>query len=328
MSTRSVIGRTRGRVAGLPARFGGRGSQVLWCYLFLAPLGLLFVAFTAWPAVASWWYALQDWSGLSSDMRFVGVENFVAVASDSFYWNAVLHSVQFTAAVVPIQLALALLLAIVLNNPRLRGASVYRTLFFLPVVTTTAIVAVIMVFIWSPFQGPINIALQGIGAIDRPIDWLGDPGLAMWVVIAIGIWKTLGVNMVYWLAGLQTIPRELYEAAAVDGANAVQMFRYITAPLLAPVASVIALLAVVNSLKVFDLVKALTDGGPFYATDVVTTYLYRYAFSVEAGIPRLGYASASGVLFGVMTMLVVGAYFLVGRRRQLENASLAGGVRA
>lgn len=270
----------------------------LWCWIFLFPTLALFVMFQGWPIVASLFYATRDWSGLTSDSTFVGLQNFINVAKDPYFWNAYKNSFVFMLGVVPLHLFVPLILAVILNRPRLKGASIYRTLIFLPVVTTTSIVGIIMVFIWGS-DGAVNDALVKIGLLDAPINWLGDAKWSMFTVILISVWKNLGINMIYWLAGLQGIPKDLYEAAEVDGARGTKLFFHITVPLLVPIGAVILLLNVVNSLKVFDLIKTMTNGGPFFATDVVSTYIYRYAFSSEMGLPQLGYASAAGIFFAI-----------------------------
>ncbi|WP_422657437.1 carbohydrate ABC transporter permease [Paenibacillus sp. EC2-1] len=270
----------------------------LWCWIFLFPTLALFVMFQGWPIVASLFYATRDWSGLTSDSSYVGLQNFINVAKDPYFWNAYKNSFVFMLGVVPLHLFVPLILAVILNRPRLKGASIYRTLIFLPVVTTTSIVGIIMVFIWGS-DGAVNDALVKIGLLDAPINWLGDAKWSMFTVILISVWKNLGINMIYWLAGLQGIPKDLYEAAEVDGARGTKLFFHITVPLLVPIGAVILLLNVVNSLKVFDLIKTMTNGGPFFATDVVSTYIYRYAFSSEMGLPQLGYASAAGIFFAI-----------------------------
>ncbi len=275
----------------------------LWCWAFLAPTLVLYILFQGWPIIASWYYAMLDWSGMSTHINFVGLKNFQEVAADRYFWNAYLNSFKFTVGVVPLQLVSALVIALVLNNVRLKGRNIYRTIFFLPVVTVASIVGIIMIFIWGP-NGPVNGVLQSLQILKTPLNWLGDIKLAMGTVIIIFTWKNMGTNMIYWLAGLQSVPQELYEAAKVDGANSVNTFRFVTLPLIMPIGIVIALLNVVGSLKVFDIIKTMTEGGPFFATDVVATYIYRYAFSSEMGLPRLGYASAAGIFFGLTIILI------------------------
>jgi len=275
-----------------------------WNYLFLAPTIILFTMFTIYPVIASWVISFYNWNGMEPLNDFVGASNFIKVATDPGFWKAFKNSFIYMLGVVPIQLSLSLIAAIFLNNPKLKGSTVYRTLLFLPVVTTTAVVGIIMAFIFGTYNGVINELLLATRLIKQPVNWLGSANTAMAIIITVGIWKTFGYNLIYWLAGLQSIPGELYEAAKVDGASSRQQFRYITVPLLKPIAIIIILLAIIGSLNVFDLVKVMTGGGPAYATDVVATYIYRYAFSTEKGIPRLGFASAAGVFYGVTTMLI------------------------
>jgi len=286
---------------------GSLGQRVLaarWCYLFMLPSLLLAAAFTFWPILASWYFSLLDFSGFSSARPFVGLDNYRELIRDPFFWRAFGHSFLFTAVTVPVRLSLALLVAIILNDKALRLSSLFRTVFFLPVVSTTAIVGILMTFLFSPFNGPVNKTLLSLHLVSQPIDFLGSPAHALWTVMAVQVWKNFGFSMIYWLAALQSIPGELYEAAKVDGANPWQQFRGITVPLLKPFAAVILLITVVSTLRVFDLVQTMTGGGPFFASEVVETYIYRNAFSVQGGIPREGYASAVGVFFGVAVMFI------------------------
>jgi multiple sugar transport system permease protein len=270
-----------------------------WCYVFIAPTVILYFMFTIWPTVASWYYAFFDWTGLGSPSEFIGLENFVEVATNPYFWNAFLHTFQFMLGLVVLNLPLTLLMAIVLNNRRLKGASIYRVIYFLPVVTTTSIVGIIMTYIFSPFNGALNIALVKLGLLEKPVHWLGQVSTAMLTIIVVAMWKGFGTNMLYWLAGLQAIPEELYEAARVDGANGAQAFFYITLPLLRPVALVILLFTAVGALRVFDLIKVMTNGGPFFATETVSLFIYRFAFGETS---RIGFASAAGIFFGMTTM--------------------------
>jgi len=176
-------------------------------------------------------------------------------------------------------------------------------MFFLPVVTSSAIVGIVMTFIFSPLDGPINMLLLQVGLVEFPVDFLGDPDTALWTVVAVYIWKWFGVTMIYWLAALQVVPRDVYEAARLDGANPWQMHRTITLPMIVPFALVIVLITVVSALNIFGLVQTMTGGGPFFATEVMELYIYRNAFGAGA-LPRLGYASAAAIFFGV-TVLVL-----------------------
>jgi multiple sugar transport system permease protein len=267
--------------------------------------------FTFYPLLASWYISFLDWSGLDQDREFVGFANYAEALEDPAFWDAFGRTFLFAFATVPVVLVLSLLVAIVLNDQSLRLRTVFRTVFFLPVVTTTAIVGIVMSLIVNPFDGPLNAALLDLGLIDAPIDFLGNPGIALWSVAGVYVWKWFGITMIYWLAALQTIPEEVYEAARIDGANAWQLMRRITLPLLKPFLIIITLLSLESALKIFDLMQTMTGGGPFYATEVMEIYIYRWAFT--ATIPQLGYASAAAVLFGVF-VCVVGLLQLLGVR--------------
>lgn len=279
-----------------------------WCYVFMAPALTLAILFTFYPIVMSWYYSLFQWSGFTTAKHFIGLENYVEVVADKYFWDAFVRSFLFMLVSMPIKLTIALLIAIVLNDQAMRFVSpAFRTMFFLPVVTTAAIIGIMMTFVLSPFNGPLNKALLGIGAISGPIDFLGNPRVALWTVIGVEIWKWLGQPMIYWLAALQVIPQSLYEAAKIDGANWWRQLRHITLPLLIPFAIVIILITAVGTLRVFPLVQTMTGGGPFFATEVMEVYIYRTAFGSDMGgigVPRLGYASAAGVVFGVSIMVI------------------------
>jgi multiple sugar transport system permease protein len=272
----------------------------LWIWAFLMPTVVLYGLYTVYPIIASYWYSLVEWNGFEAEQRFVGISNYEAVLADPGFWNSVWVTVVFMLLVAPARIVLSLLLAIVLNSPKLPFAPLFRTVYFLPVVTTTAIVGVVMQFIFDPASGPINAALQTLGQ-SKGINFLGESGLALLTVSAVYVWKFFGITMIYWLAALQTIPRDLYEAAKIDGASAVQTFRHITLPLLMPFLLIITVLTIEDTFRAFDLMQSMTGGGPFFGTEVIEIYIYRWAFA--ASIPQLGFASAAAVLFGLFVMV-------------------------
>lgn len=294
-------------------------SRDVWIWLFLVPTIVLFGAYTVYPIIASYWYSFIEWNGFTAGMRFVGFDNYAAVFADPLFWNSFWLTMLFMVAVVPVRVLGALLLAIILNSPKLPLSTLLRTAFFLPVVTTMAIVGVVMQFIFDPVSGPVNVLLRETGIAPRGFNFLGDPNLALWTTVAVYVWKGFGITLVYWLAALQTIPRDLYEAARIDGAGPFALLRHITMPLLVPFLIIITLLTIENTLQVFDLVLTMTGGGPFYATEVIEIYIYRWAFG--ASIPQLGYASAAAVVFGLL-VCVIGVVQLLGvrfaRRRRNE----------
>lgn len=244
---------------------------------------------------------MLDWSGISSKKVFVGLDNFKNLLQDELFWGAFRNSFFYMLISVPFLIALSLLLAVILNDKALKGRGVFRTMFFLPVVTTASIIGIIMVFIWSP-TGPINAVIKEIGF--KSINFLGSGKTAMQTVAVIGVWKDIGIYMIYWLAALQSVPQDVMEASSIDGANRWDSFRYITLPIILPIGAIISLLAVINSLKVFDIVQTMTNGGPFFSTDVMGTFVYRTAYNSSIGMPRLGYASAAAMLFGIIVILI------------------------
>jgi len=272
-----------------------------WCYLFMLPNLVLAAMFTFYPTVMSWYFAFLDWSGFTSDKEWVGLANFREIMKDSFFWDAYRRSFLFMLVAVPIQVVLALVVALILNDSAYKLGPFFRTVFFLPVVTSAAIIGIVMTFVFSPFNGPINKALLNTGLADRPVDFLGDPDTALWTVAGVWIWKWFGITMIYWLAALQVVPQDLYEAARIDGANRWSLHKDITLPMVFPFAVVIVLITVVGSLNVFGLVQTMTAGGPFFASEVMEVYIYRNAFG-DSGIPRLGYASAAALFFGLTVL--------------------------
>ena len=193
--------------------------------------------------------------------------------------------------------------AYLLNDEKMKGRGLYRTMYFVPVVTTASVVGIIMIFILG-VQGPVNHLLVTLHILQNPINFLGNAKYALPTLVIISLWKDCGTYMIYWLAGLQGVSKDVYEAATIDGANRRQTFFHIVLPLIAPTGGIIAILCAINSLKVFDIVKTMTEGGPYYATDVIATYVYRTAFSSEIGMPRLGYASAAALFFGGAVIII------------------------
>lgn len=273
-------------------------------YLFLLPGMLIFGMFILYPLVASLWFSLLSWSGFDANQAFVGLGNYLELLGDKFFWDAFGRSFLFTASTVPAQMLVSLILAIILNNKLLKLSALFRTMIFLPVVTPVAVIGIVMTIILSPFNGPLNIGLLDLKLLARPLDFLGDPNLVLWTLATIYVWKWVGVTMVYWLAALQTVPQELYEASRLDGVKSWQMTMFVVLPMIMPFAIVIALVSAISALNVFPLIQAMTQGGPYFASEVMEVYIYRNAFATGTAVPRLGYASAAGVFFGLAVMVL------------------------
>ena len=287
-------------------RWYGR-ETIGWCYAFLLPGLVLTAMFVFYPMGASWVYSTMDWSGFTQGMTFIGLDNYRELIGDPLFWGAFGRSMLFVLVGVPLRVGLALIVAILLNNViRGRTSTFFRTVFFMPVMASAAIMGVVLTFVLSPNGGPVNTVLVGSGLLRAPIEFLSDPRIAFWVVLLAHTWKNFGMTLIYWLAALQTVPDDLYEAARVDGANGIRQLLYITLPVLFPFAMVIVVLTANENLHAFALVQAMTGGGPYYVTQVIEVYIYQTAFAPSAagGIPRLGYASAAGCFFGVATLLI------------------------
>jgi multiple sugar transport system permease protein len=279
-----------------------------WIYVFLLPTLTLVGAFTIYPVIASIWFSLLDWNGFERAGTFIGIGNYKELIGDPLFWNAFRNTIVFLVLAVPLRVGLALILAVILNK-RFRFVRLFRTALFLPVVTTAAIVGVVMRYVLDPTGGPLNIALLNSHILAQPLNFLGNASLALYSAVGIWVWKWLGITLIYWLAALQTIPNDIYEAAEIDGASAWDRFRTITVPLLTPFTIIITLITVIEATNIFDLMLTLTGGGPFYATEVIDIFVYRQAFT--SNVPRLGYSSAAAIFFGICFIALAIAQIVV-----------------
>lgn len=298
-----------------PASRARARKRNLWTYAFLLPTFVLYGLYTLYPMIASYWYSLVRWNGFSAAQKFIGLANYEAVIADPLFWSSVRVTLLFMLVVAPLRVFGALGLAILLNNPKLPWTGFFRTVYFLPVVTTTAIVGVVMRFVLDPGSGPFAALAQLLGL--GPIDLLGDSGTALVTAGVVYVWKFFGITLIYWLAALQTIPAELNEAARIDGAGSWRVFRHITLPLLLPFLLIISILTIEDCFHAFDLMQTMTAGGPFYSTEIVEIYIYRWAFA--ATIPQLGHASAAAVLFGLLVLVIVAIQGWIGVASRRER---------
>jgi len=270
---------------------GERGwRKTGWVLLFLLPSLSGLAVFSLTPIVASLGLTLFDWD-LLTPPRFIGLDNFSELFTSDDFWAALGHTLYFIIGYIPLVLVLALGLALILNQ-KLRGLMLYRAAFYLPVVSAWVAVALLWKWIFNPKFGLVNYLLGLLGIVGP--GWLFDPNWAMPAIILTSVWKDIGFVMVMFLAGLQGIPADYYEAAAIDGADRWQSFWSITRPLLAPTTFFALIISLINSFQVFDQVWIMSGGGPAGATTVLVEQIVKNAFSYS----RMGYASAlSWVLF-------------------------------
>lgn len=273
-----------------------RTREAIAGWLFVSPILTGFLIFFVGPLIAVFYYSTTEWNLLSQQSRFVGMDNYVdALTANDTFWHVLGNSLVFAAGLVPLNMALALGLALALSKP-MRGVVIFRTVFFAPVITSAVAWAIIWTFLLQHKSGAVNQALSVVG-IDGP-NWLHEPNWAMASVIVTRVLKTVGLNMILYIAALQTIPRDYEEAARLEGANGWEIFRRITWPLLAPTTLVIMVITVVGSLKVFDHIYLMTGGGPQNATLVLAFYIYEQGFKFF----NTGYASALAVVLFVLIL--------------------------
>jgi multiple sugar transport system permease protein len=240
---------------------------------------------------------LFDWNGII-EAQFAGLQNYADLFGDPVFWVSLRNTLVYALGVVPLSMLLGLLAALGLNRTHLPGRALLRTIYFLPFVISAVATATIAVWIFGDTFGVVNKILDAVGL--EKVHWLSNLDTALLTVIIATVWVRIGFCMLIYLAGLQSIPGDLLEAAAIDGASTRQRFFAITLPLLRPTTFLLLILNVIFSFEVFDLVFVMTTGGPGYATTVLTIYIYNTAFQTQS----FGYASAIGMLFMAIIMTI------------------------
>jgi multiple sugar transport system permease protein len=267
------------------------GRIAAWC--FVAPALLVIGVFFFVPVIAALALSFTDFDIYAladvRNLRLVGLGNYAQLLRTPLFWHAFGNTLYFVVVGVPLSLAVSFSAALLLHSPLVRFRAVFRTALFAPVVTTLVAVAVIWRYLFNPDYGLLNYALGGVG-IPR-IDWLGDPHWAMPAIILFAVWKNFGYNMIIFLAGLQSIPPPLYEAARVDGASAWRQFRHITLPMLAPIVALVNVLTIAGYFQLFAEPYVMTQGGPLQSTVSVLYFMY------EEGFKWWNLGSASAVAF-------------------------------
>lgn len=307
-----VVPETTGDGGAPRGRRSRRRSHVV-PFWFLVPALALYGFVVVWPSLQGAAFSLTDWDGLSPTKEFIGFENFRELWSDEVARGAVRQTIIIAVAVTIVQNGFGLLLALGVNT-QIRSRNFLRVLLFAPAVITPVITAFLWRHLLAP-TGAINSVLGAVGLDSLQRDWLGNPGFALWAVIGVVVWQFAGLSMVIFLAGLQSIPKEIYEAAAIDGTGPVRRFWYVVRPMLAPAITINLVLSMIGGLKLFDQVWVMTGGGPGRATETLSTLLYKEAFQFGA----FGYSIALAiVLTAFVAVLASVQYWLL--RRQEESA--------
>jgi multiple sugar transport system permease protein/raffinose/stachyose/melibiose transport system permease protein len=276
-----------------------RVRRILNGYLFLLPAILIIGVFTLVPFVQGLMLSFQSWDGVGRDTPFVGLRNYERVLGDTIFWASLKNAAAFGLIGFLLGNALSLTMAIAVNA-RPQGATFYRIAYYAPGVFSVVVVGLMFQWLYQPTVGILNRFLAGVGLEALKHNWLAEPGTALPAVGAAYVWYHWGFGFLLFLAGLQGIPKELYEAASIDGAGAWQRFRYITWPQLTPVTTIVCILTLLAALQIFGTVQVLTNGGPAYYTEVPTLRIYKEGF----GSNRFGSAAAMSVVFGAVLMLL------------------------
>jgi raffinose/stachyose/melibiose transport system permease protein len=282
--------------------------------LFLLPALLLYGLFVLYPIAQSIRFSAYDWNGLTPLTEWVGLQNFRDAFADPLFIEAIQHNFIIIGLSLALQIPFAISLAVLLSR-NLKGRGLFRTMFFAPFILSEVVTGVVWRQIFRP-QGLFDVMLSTVGAESLSREWLADPSIALYSLFFVISWKYFGFHMILIMAGLQTIPDELEEAASIDGATWWQGFRFVTLPLLGPTIRVSVFLSIIGALQLFDLVWVTTKGGPVNATATMATYLVDWGF--RRG--QFGYASAVSVILFGLSLVVALLYQRFVLRRDLEGA--------
>lgn len=295
----------------LAPKFSMRFRRAMTAWMFVSPMVAGFLIFFLGPLIAIVFYSATEWNMLSQQSSFVGWANYEdALSRNPDFWQVMRNSVIFAAGLVPMNIALALALAMALHRP-FRGVVVFRTIYFAPVVTSAVAWAIVWKFLLQGEAGAINQMLASFG-IDGP-NWLREPDWAMFAVIVTRVIKMVGLNMILYIAALQAIPRDYEEAARLEGASGWQVFRMVIWPSLAPATLVIVVITMIGSFKVFDHIFLMTGGGPENGTLVLAFYIYQQAFEFF----NIGYAAALAMIMFVIVLVLTVIQILLRRKGSL-----------
>jgi raffinose/stachyose/melibiose transport system permease protein len=303
-----------GRAFSRSARRSRGRSRWVTIALFLLPALVLYGLLVIAPVVQAIYYSAFDWNGLGSLDDFVGLENFRRAFSDDVFVGALKHNGFFIALSLLVQLPFALGMALLLQA-RLRGRALLRILYFAPFVLSEVVTAVVWTLMLQP-DGLVDQSMDRAGLDPLIHQWLAEPGIVLWSLFVVISWKYFGFHMILYLAGLQQIPRELEEAAMIDGASRLQVLRYVTLPLLGPTIRISAFLSVIGALQLFDLIWVMTGGGPVNASNTMATYMIDWSFKRF----QFGYASAVAVIMLVISLLFALLWQRFVLRRDMDGA--------
>ncbi|WP_421726244.1 carbohydrate ABC transporter permease [Bauldia sp.] len=268
--------------------------------VMLAPALALFLVFILIPVLLTVIGSFFNFGLTSPSWSFAGFNNYVRAINDPVFWLSLRNNLIIVFGSIILQIGIGTLLAAILDRGIRRGSTFFRTIIFAPMVISSVAVGLIWLMILDPNIGPLNAAVKAVGLTPPMLGWLGDPDLAIWMFLVVAAWQYTGFMMVLILAGLQGVPNEIYQAAALDGARGIRAFWYITLPSLRNILIVAVLITSIGAFKVFDLIYVTTRGGPAHATEVFGTYIYLQAFNLG----NMGYANTIAVCLLIIAMIL------------------------
>lgn len=285
-------------------------SYAIW---FILPAFLLYSIFVMLPTFSSIYLSFTSWDGISDNIRYIGLENFKEIWHSNRVHNALSNTIIVAVSLVLLENVVAIVLALLVDQVRWLK-NLFRSIFYFPVLMSGIIMGFIWMIILNYNFGVINQLLDMLGLASLKADWLGNPSYALLSIILSTVWKSSGYYMIIYLAGLQGIPQELLEAASIDGAGKWKQFRHVTFPLLAGATTVCVMLSMINSLKLFDQIAVMTNGGPGFATETLTYIIYKVAF----GEGRQGFGTALAIVLFILILIISLIQIRVLRKREVQ----------
>lgn len=281
----------------------------------ILPMYIGFLCFTIYPILWVLRWAWFDYAGWGKPL-FVGFGNFVrAFTRDPDFWRCMVNTIFLAAAKLVLEMPLAIILAYFVNN-RVKGSSLLRIIYFLPTIFSVAVIGMVFVILFSAYNGIVNAVLTSLHIIKQNVNWFGSRWVALAVILIVSLWTTFGLNMIYFLMGLQNIPNELYECSTLDGATGPRQFISITIPLLAPVMQIVFMLSILGTMRITDLILVMTNGQPGGTTEVVMTYIFKYFFqygNASSGT-QYGYGAALSVITAIILAIITVIYLQNSKR--------------
>lgn len=278
--------------------------------LMLLPALFLLTAISIYPFFWLFRYIFYDYNGFSA--YFIGLKNFTRMFRDMVFWKSVVHTFEYAIMKLVIIIPLSLLLAVLLNQ-KIRGSGIFRGIFFMPTVISSAVYSLIFGFIFAVYNGVLNAYLEKLGIIHSPVDWLGSASIVMISIVIVAVWGGFGNYMILFMSGLSSISEEIYESCKMDGAGGVQTFFHIILPMLSPVLKVILMLAITTALKDYESIMVLTNGGPNSRSEVMFTYIYKLIFGSQT-TPQIGYATVLSITAALIIGIITAIYMYFARK--------------